>query len=200
MAARHFDSGSADPAWEEPAGLALTWLEGEDAPRMMCGDDLTLLWANRAARAELEGNFDLVERDGAILILNRAHQAALATFVSLAGEGTSTFSFPRQNGDGHILFRARRIEGLRARCVGLAFNQTGTEFLVHFAELASIFRLTGAEQGVLDQMLGGFTADEIATATPVTLNTIRSHIRHIYQKLDVTSREELFWRLRPYRL
>jgi DNA-binding CsgD family transcriptional regulator len=200
MAARHGDTGSERAASRDPAGLMLTWLDAEAGARVICADDLVLLWANRAARAEMEGDFDLVERDGAMVILDRAHHARFSTLVSEAGEDISTFSFPRQNGDGHLLFRARRIENRATRCVGLAFNQTGSEFRVLYGELSFVFRLTAAEHRLLDRMIAGHTADGIARTMQISLDTVRSHIRHIYQKLDVTSREELFSRLLPYRL
>ena len=38
------------------------------------------------------------------------------------------------------------------------------------------------------------------SALLITLDTVRSHIRSIYGKMGVTSREALFFKLRPYRL
>ncbi len=48
--------------------------------------------------------------------------------------------------------------------------------------------LTEREQNVLDLMSTGMTAREIGERLFVSVNTVRTHIRHIYEKLHVQSR------------
>ena len=38
---------------------------------------------------------------------------------------------------------------------------------------------------------GGMSNPEIAQAVFVTLNTVEGHLRHVYQKLSVSSRKQL---------
>lgn len=68
--------------------------------------------------------------------------------------------------------------------------------LVDFGErdLAQTFteeRLTNAELVVLALLLRGNTASDIARKLVVSLNTARTHIRHLYSKLGVHSKGEL---------
>ena len=51
--------------------------------------------------------------------------------------------------------------------------------------------LSPAERSVFDLYAEGHTAKEIAETLYLSINTIKTHTRHIYTKLDVTSREEI---------
>jgi DNA-binding CsgD family transcriptional regulator len=48
--------------------------------------------------------------------------------------------------------------------------------------------------------MDGAGADAIARDVGVGIETVRTHIRRIYNKLGIGSREELFARLSPFRL
>lgn len=50
--------------------------------------------------------------------------------------------------------------------------------------------LTGREQDVLDLMATGLRDKEIADQLSISMNTVRTHIRHIYEKLQVQGRVE----------
>jgi two-component system, NarL family, response regulator LiaR len=50
--------------------------------------------------------------------------------------------------------------------------------------------LTSREWEILDQLSASRTTDEIARSLVVTAETVRSHIKHLYRKLGVHSREE----------
>lgn len=51
--------------------------------------------------------------------------------------------------------------------------------------------LTPAERSVFDLYVQGFTAKEIAGSLFLSINTIKTHTKHIFFKLGITSREEL---------
>ncbi len=50
--------------------------------------------------------------------------------------------------------------------------------------------LSKREQEVLKWIAKGYSYDEIASIMNVSANTIRTHIRHVYKKLEVNSRAE----------
>ena len=52
------------------------------------------------------------------------------------------------------------------------------------------FRLTPAEDNVLQYVARGFKYAEIAQLTGVSIHTVHSHIKNIYAKLSVNSRSE----------
>jgi len=59
--------------------------------------------------------------------------------------------------------------------------------------------LTATEKNVLDLYLEGRSAKEIADALNLSVNTIKTHNRHIFMKLNVSSRNELLARARELR-
>jgi DNA-binding NarL/FixJ family response regulator len=61
--------------------------------------------------------------------------------------------------------------------------------LSEFAE--SIALLSTAERAVFDLYCEGYTADEIAKKLYLSINTIKTHSKRIYMKLNVSSRKEL---------
>jgi DNA-binding NarL/FixJ family response regulator len=52
------------------------------------------------------------------------------------------------------------------------------------------FRLTKAEQEMLNLISRGFKYAEVATLKNISINTVHTHIRNIYAKLSVNSRSE----------
>lgn len=57
--------------------------------------------------------------------------------------------------------------------------------------LGSRYFLTDREQGVLELLLAGRSAPYIAEQLCVSQNTVKTHVRHIYAKLDIHTRQEL---------
>lgn len=55
----------------------------------------------------------------------------------------------------------------------------------------NIEKLSAAEKAVFDLYVQGYTAKEIAGILCLSINTIKTHNRRIYMKLNVTSRKEL---------
>ena len=56
--------------------------------------------------------------------------------------------------------------------------------------------LSDAELRVLEDLPSNLTASEIASELVVSANTVRTHMRHIYAKLDAHSRSEAVARAR----
>ena len=185
-----------DPAAE----LALAWIEHDLMPRAIVADDLAILWANVAARSLLAARRDLEERAGLMCTVDRSKQAALVQFVTSSEVAISSWALKRSDGDGHLLFRAQRIDWRGGGMFGVAFFGSGSEFHVRYADLDRVFGLTPAEHRVLLDMLEGFEAERLSEIHSVSIETTRTHIRNIYAKLQVRSREGLFHRLRPYRI
>lgn len=180
--------------------LALSWIEHDLMPRVMVADDLAILWSNIAGRSLLAQKRDLEERNGILATVDRSKQAVLARFVTRSEVAISSLALKRSDGDGHMLFRAQRIDWRGGGMFGVAFYGSGSEFQTRYADLDKVFGLTGAEHRVLLDMLEGFEADRLSEIHSVSIETTRTHIRNIYAKLQVRSREGLFHRLRPYRI
>jgi len=178
--------------------LALTWLDHDLLPRCVVADDMSLLWANLAGRAALARRRDLEVRAEIVSATNQAYQQALHSFVLGSGAGVATYCLPRVDGDGHLLIRAQRLDWTDTPAFGILFSGTGSDHVQRYANLDVAFGLTHAEHRVLLELLDGQDVDRLARKHQVSVETTRSHIRKIYQKLGVNTREAMFRKARAF--
>jgi DNA-binding CsgD family transcriptional regulator len=65
------------------------------------------------------------------------------------------------------------------------------------ADLKRVWDISASESRVLSLTFQGLTVQEVSESTALSVETIRTHIRHIYTKLGVNSREALFATIGP---
>jgi DNA-binding NarL/FixJ family response regulator len=65
------------------------------------------------------------------------------------------------------------------------------------APAPEIERLTDREREVLEQLAQGYRYKEIADRLSVSLDTVRTHVRNLYDKLHVSSRTDALNKLYP---
>jgi DNA-binding NarL/FixJ family response regulator len=58
------------------------------------------------------------------------------------------------------------------------------------SEVSAVEKLSEREEEILQQLSKGYSTKEIADRTSVSVNTVRTHLQHIYDKLHVRSRTE----------
>jgi DNA-binding CsgD family transcriptional regulator len=111
-------------------------------------------------------------------------------------EGTCV---PVPDSGGYLILCARLL-GLNghSEVFGLTLRRTDQVASETPLGIAEAFGLTAAEMRVLKSLSNGETAQEAAEALHVSVETIRTHIRRLYQKVGVNSREALFTRVRPF--
>ena len=185
---------------EAIAILALMWIDYDTQPRVIVTAGLEIMWTNDAARRALAGRRDIENRAGIFTAVNPRHQPLLLDLLAGAGATVTSWAFEREDGDGHLLLRAQRLEWRGHGLFGIAFFGSGTDFECRYENLEVVFGLTPSENRVLTALLSGYKTDQIAGMLGVGLATVRSHICAVYLKLNVNSREALFSRVRPFRL
>jgi LuxR family maltose regulon positive regulatory protein len=60
--------------------------------------------------------------------------------------------------------------------------------------------LTRRERDVLRLLAAGQSSPEIARTLYVEVNTVKTHLKHLYDKLGVHSRDQAVWRARELNL
>ncbi len=184
----------------ELSDLGLRWLEQDLRIRLIVDDELQIAWKNSAASSMLARRADIELRSGKLATVNRAQQAELERFVVESSANEGTWCLPKLDEDGHLIFTSQRLHWGDGGTQGIIIYNTGKGFRARYPDLGVAFGLTNSERKVITQLLEGKDADQIARAGGVSVETIRSHVRNIYGKLHVNSREGLFYRLRPYRI
>src|ERR1041385_8403820 len=69
-------------------------------------------------------------------------------------------------------------------------RQVVQSFREELRELPKVEGLSEREEEILQQLSKGYSTKEIADRSSVSVNTVRTHLQHIYDKLHVRSRTE----------
>ncbi len=131
--------------------------------------------------------------------LKTAHPAVQFLMLTVYEDSDSLFNSLRAGASGYLLKRtasARLLEAIQDVFDGGApMSPQLARRVVQFfskpsAERSSLARLTPAEREFLDQLANGYAYKEIADRMKISIDTVRSYVRTVYEKLHVHSRTE----------
>ena len=176
---------------------SIAWLGYDAQPRLMVDSHLHIVWHNLAGATLLAARHEIESVQGMLRTTNRALRACFADFIKSAHEDLSTWQLARADGQGFLLLRATRLQD---DIVGLTAVRTGADHAQRFVDLDRAFNLTASEHRVLIGLLSGEEADKLARLHGVSLETTRTHIRNVYAKMGVNSRESMFASALPFRI
>jgi DNA-binding CsgD family transcriptional regulator len=183
---------------EELAGHVAVWMNNDTRARFIVNDDLAIRWMNDAA-LHIIGALDIFDMAKSRLEIRDSKQfAAFRLFVRLAGPH-STSMWIKCSPESYILCTAIALsDNGNDPATGLILRPTIRAPNLDGVVLQAEYRLTTAERRVVEELFGGQTAEEVADQLGISVGTVRAHIRHIYDKLDVGSREAMFHKLLPF--
>jgi DNA-binding CsgD family transcriptional regulator len=181
--------------------LILDWVTRESKARLIVNSALNLLWANATG-------YGLLENKTLLKCANRHVRAAspkLQNKIESAIRSTSAQSLiylgQNENEGSSCLIRIERLrEDGGHKYFGFEIVQQVPDPNHWLAPLERQFGLTPKQSQILMQMISGKSTEEAAGAMAISVETARTHVRDIYVKLGVGSREELFARVRPFYL
>lgn len=182
-----------------PIEMLIRWADLEGRPRIILDEDLRLVWSNAAADDHLRAGGDVRLVGDRFEIAGAAEHAAFQRFVEASGPAMTAWSTP-QAGGGVIIFRAWRIDTDAADVIGLVFHPTGGDYVPRWADFGRALGLTASEQKIALRLLDGVKIETAAEDMGITTATARTHVRNLYQKLSISSREALFRLLAPFRV
>lgn len=177
------------------------WLMIDRRARMLVDRECSLLWSNRRARQLLEEASIFRNRGGRVTFADAGRAEEFQSFVGNADGKGSVFCAYNCEAGRPIVVHARELEIVQwQQTLGLSIHLPGEPLQSDFADYGEFFGLTPAEHRIVALILSGQTAEQIATHNGGSVGTVRTHIRNIYAKLDVSSREGLFSKILPFRL
>jgi DNA-binding CsgD family transcriptional regulator len=155
--------------------------------------------ANRLARAILEDADGLLIRDGVLRAARSDDSARLARLIDEAAGGVEGLTFMRRSGVMQVVRRScRRPLALvvsptraaaspfgRSRAVTIAFADPDRAPEADADLLARLYRFTAREASVAALLLQGRSPGEAADELAMSENTVRTHIRHVFDKTGV---------------
>lgn len=165
---------------------AVNWIEGERRARLIVSRDLEVMWMNGAARA-LSDDGEAFGLEGRRLAPS---SPILASLVASAGADEARCTvMPGAAGRRWVAW-ARQVCAAPTALIGLTLQRARGE--ARFQALIDHHLLTPSEGRIIEMLLGGAETGRIAQALDISIETLRTHLKHAYQKMGVRSRGELF--------
>lgn len=165
----------------------MRWLEAESKARMMVSADLVIRWMSNEARALVESG-DIRIQDGRLA----PRTALVADLLANCTTGGSTCAILPDAEHRTWVVWARRLCNPPISLIGLIFQPPRAS--ATFSALVDTHTLTPSEGRVVELLLNGFETGRIAQILNVSNETLKTHLKHAYCKLNVKSRGELFAR------
>jgi DNA-binding CsgD family transcriptional regulator len=179
---------------------ALAWFTQDRHARLLIGLDAKILWWNDSAIDVLRECSSIRIRDDHLRFQNSVDQRAFDTYLIRLTAKLGTLAISLDEGCGTLLFRGHLAENTPVRAAWLEIVRDNEAFRSIYCDVDAVFGLTPAEARIVEALLHGQTVAMIAASLTVSVNTVRHHIKKIYGKIEVRSREELLDRLSPYRI
>jgi DNA-binding CsgD family transcriptional regulator len=167
------------------------WFETAFNPSIILDDDLNTLEINQKGRELLSDNRGLFLRGALLCAKDRKTTLQLEHFVAgIQADQIGTLTVL-----DFLIIGKRLIEG---GPIALQFRDLRRPFQIDCADLEPVFSVTRAEHKTLLLILNGRSVTEIAAELEKSVLTVRTHVKRLYAKLGVQSREQLFARVGPY--
>ena len=182
-------------------GVAVTWLEQAVTPLALLTENQRLIWANASAqelmarhalRVDALGyvKSDMRETNLKIQSVRRQVYEALQQRGSWKN-GAVILTFP-EIADCRVQFQEMTAhDTMLIGCTIMRSSQVVQDLTANLAQ----YGLTKTERKVVAMLAQGSTASEISRLNGGSLLTVRTHIKRIYAKMNVNSREKMFARL-----
>jgi len=149
-----------------------------------------IVWQNAASR-RLFLDHGVGQGGGRIVLPHRQHQPGFEAFLAGAGVRPATWIMPGSGLEDTLIFRCRRLLQDGDTVGRVLTGHCPVEPSTTVPDIRPIFGLTPAEMKVLECLVDGMSAETLAAELNITLETARTHIRRVYNKMDVSSREQL---------
>ena len=136
--------------------------------------------------------------EGLRLIRKRTHEVKVL-MLTVFDDNKNIFDAIRNGANGYLLKKtppARLLEYIQDANTGGApmSSSIATQVLRMFSEVhaptGDIYNLSDREKDVLQLLVDGFSYKMIASDLFISIDTVRSHIKKIYEKLHVNSKSE----------
>ena len=176
------------PIWSRAIAA---WVNTDPRVRMLLSRSGQIHWANDAAYRMLRdsgggfraaNNILVAEGDATSLILRR--------LLSNAGMDAALYGITPRDGDRQWLLWAQQLIVGDDGIIGFVAHRVADP--VSYKAMLDIHHLTPCETQIVSMMLAGVETGRIAQKQDISIETLRTHIKHAYRKLNVRSRGELF--------
>ncbi|WP_420145746.1 helix-turn-helix transcriptional regulator [Sphingobium sp.] len=181
---------------------AFGWLNADRTARMIVNADCMIIWANRSARNILTEKRWIETKGDSMMLLTGCGLGSLTSELSKLHDEDILVHAGVKTGDDDILLVARMLPDAveQDALYGIELRRQNQDHEAQYAGYRSYFGLTPAEDRVVQQLLSGHVVEKCADNLDISVDTVRSHVRQIYSKMGISSREALFHALMIFRI
>jgi DNA-binding CsgD family transcriptional regulator len=156
---------------------------------------LKIVDQNPAAEALLALGGDIHIAGGHFAFVEKFRTAAFQAFVNGLADQPGGWAYRRPSG-AFTMVRADPLPASPGEAdsdlIALTIYPSDPEERYVWADFAPHFDLTRSEAVVVKRLVAGQPASTVAEELGLSIETVRTHIRRIYNKLGISSREQLF--------
>lgn len=195
-------SAAPAPAAEGSQDHLVHWFRSRRRALLLLGlPDLKVLACNDAASALLRDGPDLRLHQDRLAFCDPATRERFLAHLELCPGEVTPWLLQQRDHDRYIILEIDRLPTeAAARAIMVAIHFSDGDQGGRWSEFGAVFALTPAEERIARMLTGGDGVEEIAADAAITVETARTHIRRIYNKVGVGSREHLTAVLLPFRL
>ncbi|WP_374515219.1 helix-turn-helix transcriptional regulator [Brevundimonas sp.] len=188
------------PTLDPPEALALEALDTCSHPVVLLAPvEPLIVWRNGASRPFFNQHA-ISDGGGRIALPQRALQPVFDEFLDSVGEDPSSWVLAGSCLDDTLIFRCRKVVRSAAAIARMLTIHCPARPCTVVPDIRALFGLTRSEMKVLHCLIDGMKADALAGRLNITIETARTHIRRVYNKMDVSSREQLLALTNRYRV
>lgn len=185
-APRPVRSFAEHPAAVDALPALAGWISQERRARLIVTPAGDALWVSAAARALIDAGSPLLIQGGRLTGTTPQVSERLQSLLASVEAPAPCWVLEERD----AVIWAQQIDAAGPVRIGLTIRPIKEE--LEITALANARQLTAAEARVVGMMLGGAETGRIAQALDISVETLRTHVKHVYRKLGVNSRGELF--------
>jgi DNA-binding CsgD family transcriptional regulator len=189
-------SKGADVVGETVSLLLTRWTFAAPYPLALLQKNGRLVWCNAAAMRLLQGASPMVLRNGLLLTRKSTTTTAFRNWLKGLNDEPSLHVVRGDGVQGNVVIQAMAVSGAADEVVGCRLRVSGAR--TEIADLAMALGITPAQSGIVRRMILGSSLEQISDETGLSITTVRTHLRNIYARLGISSRDELFRLCLPY--
>lgn len=174
-----------DAAAGRGAEIIRAWIDRSHLGRLVVLRDGSVLYCNAAGRELLSASAALQLRDGCLRASTRGTQDQLR--VAMAAE--SRHYLAAHSGSQDPLMAA--IDPVDDAHVVVSLWRAARPPFALLAPLAAFYGLSQQQARVAAELVAGRTVDEIARKLSISIDTVRSHLKCVYEKTGAHSQTEV---------
>ena len=169
----------------------------DNRPHMMLDRTGAVLAIGERAQTEIAQLCCFSIRDNRLVPNKADAKIPLMRLLQLSKGEVDSAIIPCSAINGHVLLAAT---ALCQDMIMLSIQIAVPGQRAKLVDLTEAFGLTPSEAHIVELLLGGNCPSKISAELNISVHTVRAHLRRCYDKLGVSSREELWQTLAPYHI